>query len=70
MLAPTPPEERDKEPRRWDGRVHGVIPVLIVVVLLGLFAIGGAWLMITLINDDKMRYCFASGRHNCAPTLE
>ena len=70
MLAPTPPEEREAERRRWDGRVHGVIPVLLVVVLLGLFAIGCAWLMITLIDHDKMRYCLASGRHNCAPALD
>ena len=70
MLAPTPPEERNDKPRRWDDRVYGVIPVVVVVVLLGAFAIGCAWLMITLIEHDKARYCLASGRHNCAPALE
>jgi hypothetical protein len=70
MLAPTPPEDRSDKPRRWEGRIQGVIPVVIAVLLLGLFAICCAWLMITLIEHDKMRSCFASGRHNCAPILE
>jgi hypothetical protein len=69
MLASTPPEEKDKERRRWDCRAHGVVPVLIVAILLGLFAMGCAWMMITLIDHDKLRYCFASGRRNCAPEL-
>jgi hypothetical protein len=70
MLAPTPPEERNDRPHHWDDRVRGVIPVVIVVILLGAFAIGCAWLMITLIEHDKLRNCFASGRHNCAQEIE
>ncbi len=70
MLAPTPPEEREEEPARRDGRIHGVIPTVIAALLLGLFALACAWLMITLIEHDKMRSCFASGRGNCAPILD
>ncbi len=70
MLAPTPPEERNDAPRRRDGRVHGVIPVVVDVVLLAQLANGCAWLMNTLIENDKKRYCQASGRHNCAPELD
>ena len=47
-----------------------ILLVVIIVILLGAFAIGCAWLMITLIDHDKLRYCFASGRHNCAQEIE
>jgi hypothetical protein len=69
MLAPTPPEEKE-EPARRDGRIRGVVPVVISALLLGLFALACAWLMIALIEHDRMRSCFASGRHNCAPILD
>jgi len=70
MLAPTPPEERNKEPSRRDDRIRGVLPTVIAALLLGLFALACAWLMITLIEHDKMRSCFASGRSNCARVLD
>jgi len=70
MLAPTPPHERDDQDRGFQEPVRGVIPVLIVIVLLAAFAVAGGWLMITLIEHDKLRSCFASGRHNCAPIVD
>jgi hypothetical protein len=66
MLAPTPPEEKDKGAPPPREPVHGVLPVLAAIILLGLFVAGCAWLMLTLINDDRKVYCIASGRHNCA----
>jgi hypothetical protein len=67
LLYRTPPEELKKWPPPRPARVHGVIPVLIVAILLGLFALACGWMMITLMEHDKMRSCFAQGRHNCIP---
>ena len=69
MLAPTPPEERRKyQPPRQP--IHGVIPVLIVIILLGLLGFGGARVMIKLIKDDRMAYCQAAGQRHCIPLPE
>jgi hypothetical protein len=67
MLYKTPPEELEKAPPPARQPVHGVLPVLAVILFLGLFAVGCAYLMIRLIHDDRNLYCISSGRRNCAP---
>ncbi|HLW90537.1 MAG TPA: hypothetical protein VKS78_04455 [Roseiarcus sp.] len=65
MLYKTPPEELKKDPPRAPKRIHGVLPVLAAILLCGALGLGGAWLMIKLIGDDRMLHCMASGRRNC-----
>jgi hypothetical protein len=67
VLYKTPPEDLEKGPPPAQQPIHGVLPVLAVILFLGLLAAGCSWLMIRLIDNDRSLYCVASGRHNCAP---